>query len=390
MTRLQRNLALSLALAVSLLTPRPSLADEPSAADKETARDYLIEGRKKLEKKDYQGALKSLKAAHTIMNVPTTGLDYARALEGLGQLIEARAVVLAVARLPPRSGEPEAFADARVAAGALAERLATRIASVVVTVKGLPPGIEPTLTLDGVSLPAATLGLPRKVDPGAHVVAASAPGFTTVEKRVELRDAATVAVELGFQAATATPAPRSRPSETGEPSLGGPASAPRTGPARTARPLLVLPPAEASAPRRPPTWAWISGGLGVVALGAGVGFAVDYLNVRSQVTTACPGDVCQGHLPAQLSHWNRDLGLSIGLGAVGVAALTTALVGAVSKPATMGGSRTSSATLSPWFALPSSAPASDLVPRHDIGHPGERPRAFPDASSAGLALSGAF
>ncbi len=283
------------ALATATLAS-PALADEPvhaepSTADKETARDYLIAGRKKLEVKDYQGALKPLKAAHAIMNVPTTGLDYARALEGLGQLIEARAVVLAVTRLPARNGEPEAFADARVAAAALADRLATRIASVVVALKGLPPGVEPKITLDGAPVPAATLGLPRKVDPGAHVVSASAPGFTTMQKRVELRDGETLPVELVlFKLDDTAPAP----------------PAPAPGPRR----VVALPPPAASASpeetRRVPAWAWITGGIGVAALGAGAGFAVDYASVRSAVTTACPGDVCQGHLPEQYGHWNRD------------------------------------------------------------------------------------
>jgi hypothetical protein len=333
MTRFR--LALSLTLAASLLAPSPALADEPSAADRETARALLIDGRKKLEQKDYDGALKALKAAHSIMNVPTTGLDYARALEAVGQLIEARAVALAVTRLPPRNGEPEAFADARTSAAGLADRLGARVATVVVTVKGLPSGIEPTLTFDGAPVPGATIGLPRKVDPGTHVVTASAPGFAKGEQRIELRDGVTLPVELTLWPAGSEPAPP-------------PAKAPSS-PLATARPsslpVVVLPPPATPGPHAVPAWAWISGGIGLAALGASVGFAVDYANVRSAVTSACPGDVCQGHLPEQLGHWNRDLGLFLGLGAVGVAAVATAVVGVVGKTR----ARDPSGRLSPWL-----------------------------------------
>ncbi len=364
MTRIPLQVALAVALTASLLGPSVALADEPSAADRETARDLLIDGRKKLEKKDYEGALKSLKAAHSIMNVPTTGLDYALALEAVGQIIEARIRGPRGDPHAPRSGEPEAFADARASATVLAERLAGRVAAVVLTVKGLPSGVEPALTIDGVALPTATIGLPRKVDPGAHTLAARAPGFATVEKRVELRDGATLPVELTFGAAGAAPEPRTSPPPAKPPITKGTAAPPpRAKPLVRSEVKSEVPPPPPSEPRRVPTWAWISGGIGVVALGASVGFAVDYGSVRSSVTGACPGDVCQGHLPDDLGHWNRDLGLFIGLGAVGVAAVATAAVGALGRPR----ARVGSITLSPWLAPP--------------GH---------DGSAAGAALTGAF
>ena len=358
MTRLPLKIALSITLTASLLAPSPALADEPSAADRETARSLLIDGRKRLEQKDYPGALKSLKAAHAIMNVPTTGLDYALALEAVGQLIEARGVALAVTRMPPRMGEPEAFADARASATVLAERIATRVAAVVITVKGLPAGVEPTLTLDGAPVPAATIGLPRKVDPGAHVIAASAPGFVTLEKRVELREAATVPVELTLKPGVSVPLIKAPPPASGQLAV---------------RPSPPPPPPDEPPPPPPPrhvpAWAWVSGAVGIAALGTGAYFAVDYTKVRSAVTTACPNNTCVGHLPDQLSHWNRDLGLFIGLGAVGVVAVATAVGGIASKSQP----RSPSAMVAPWFA----PPGADQDGRHDRG-------------AAGAAFTGAF
>jgi hypothetical protein len=302
MTRVVAKLSASLVLAAFALTSSPALGDGPSAADKETARALLLDGRAKLAAHDYEGALRSLKAAHAIMHVPTTGFDYATGLAANGRLVEARVLALEVARMPPQPGEPEAFADARVSAAALAERLAERIPAVVITLKGLPPAAEPSVAIDGAPVPAATLGLQRKVDPGVHVITATAPGFAAAEQRVELAEKATVTVEL-------TLAP------------GGSASGP-------------TPP---SSRGKVPGWAWLSGGIGLAALGASIGFAVDYANVRSTIARDCPGDVCDpqkyvaDHLSDQPARWNRDLGLFIGLGALGVGTATAAVIG-IARP----------------------------------------------------------
>ena len=84
-----------------------------------------------------------------------------------------------------------------------------------------------------------------------------------------------------------------------------------------------------------PSWAWISGGAGLAALGAGVGFAVDYASVRSPIARDCPDGRCTppiytaNHIADQLDRWNRNLGLSMGLGAVGAGATIAAVVGIV-------------------------------------------------------------
>jgi hypothetical protein len=349
MHRVVATHSLLLVLAVSLLASSPALGDTPSAADKETARALLLDGRAKLAAHDYDGALRSFKAAHAIMHVPTTGLDYANGLAAKGRLVEARVLAIEVSRMPPQPGEPEAFADARMNAAGLAERLAARIPAVVVTVKGLPPGVEPKVTLDGAPLPAATLGLPRKLDPGAHVLAASAAGFAPAEQRVEIGETAKVTVELTLSAAAVQSVP--------------------------------TPPKQGS---RVPGWAWVSGGVGLAALGASVAFVIDYASVRGTIARDCPNDLCDpqkyaaDHLPDQLGRWNRDLGLFIGLGVLGAGAVTAAVVG-VARPRRDPPRVTA---FSPWVA----------------GCDGGRPRAagndggHPQASgcAAGLAFTGAF
>src|SRR4051812_23193868 len=86
--------ALLLTLALSGLVPRPALAQ--SSADKAAARQFVIDGREKRDKGDYQGALQNFKAAHDIMHVPTTGLDLAKTQVLLNHLLEGQEALLSV------------------------------------------------------------------------------------------------------------------------------------------------------------------------------------------------------------------------------------------------------------------------------------------------------
>jgi hypothetical protein len=284
-------------------TPRLAAAQEPSAADKETARSLLIDGRAKRDAKDYPGALKSLKAAHAIMHVPTTGLDYAQVLEMTGQFVEARSVALEVTRIPAKDNESDAFRDARAAAAALADKLEPRIPSVVINVKGAPNGVEPQVTLDGAAVNVAALGLPRKVNPGTHVLVVAAPGFVRAEKRFILPEGgAPFPVEVAL-------VPEAK--------------------------AVVVPVTPQGKPPIP-TWAWVAGGVGVVGLGVGIGFAVDYGSVKSKVSSDCPSNACNPSnftaATALKSRWNRDVGvMGAGLG-VGVVGLAAAVYGIVVRP----------------------------------------------------------
>lgn len=293
-------------VGVALTTAGGARAAEPTAADRERARTLLLDGRAKLEAGDARSAVKAFQAAHAIMGVPTTGLDLARGLVALGRLIEARNVALDVTRLPEARPEPGAFTRARIEAAKLAEALAARIPALVIEVNGPPEG-EVTVTVDGAAVPSQALGLSWKVDPGAHVVEASAPGFRRERRTVRVEEGTTVPVKLALSAADAT---------------GG-----------GIRP-----------------WAWLSGGAGLVALGFSVGFAVDYANVRSTVAKECPQNLCARYDDAAAddleARWNRDIGLAIGLGAVGLAGIGAAVYGIV----TAAPSTPSDAALTPWFA----------------------------------------
>jgi hypothetical protein len=192
------RLLLASALCLVTLVPAPASA-APTAADRETARGLLKDGDTKFDSKDYRAALKNYEAAHSIMGYPSTGFAVAKTRAALGLLVEARDMALEVTRIPPKPGDPAAFARARESATKLAEELSRRIASLEITFHGGPESGEVALLLDGESVPVASLGAPRKANPGRHEVSASAPGFKSVSAHVDLAEGETKAVTLELE-----------------------------------------------------------------------------------------------------------------------------------------------------------------------------------------------
>ncbi len=160
--------------ALAALLTAPVARAQVSAADRETARSMMQEGRDLREKGDLKGALTRFKSADDIMHVPTTSLEVARAQVALGQLIEALDTIAAIRKAPQSPDDPAPFKDARVKADELDAQVEGKVPSLNITVTGAGEGENPSISIDGVSVPAAAAGLPRKVDPGHHVVTARA------------------------------------------------------------------------------------------------------------------------------------------------------------------------------------------------------------------------
>jgi hypothetical protein len=141
-------------------------------------------------------------------------------------------------------------------------------------VSGLPAGKTPAVELDGVKLPSAALGLPRRVDPGNHRVVGKAPGFAAPPLEFTIAERGERAVTLAF-------APDARP-----------VLAPKPGPVLTS----------SAAPRRtdgPPVPSRFASPLfltGVSLAGAGVvaGAVTGTLSLAAadKVKAECHGLVC--------------------------------------------------------------------------------------------------
>jgi hypothetical protein len=131
----------------------------------------MQEGRDLRDKGDLQAALARFQAADGIMRVPTTGFEVARTQVALRLLIEARDTIAAIRKTPAKPTDPQPFTEARGRADELDASLAQRIPALTVVVDGVAPGAA-TVTVDGVRIPAAAVGLPRKLNPGRHTVLA--------------------------------------------------------------------------------------------------------------------------------------------------------------------------------------------------------------------------
>ena len=84
-----RSLGFWSGLGLGLLWASAALA-EPSAADRATARSLAGEGYQALQDKDYATAADRFGRADALVHAPTLMIDWARALVGLGKLVEAQ------------------------------------------------------------------------------------------------------------------------------------------------------------------------------------------------------------------------------------------------------------------------------------------------------------
>ena len=265
-------LALCLATMTGAATVSSNASAEPSLSDRETARALMDDGDAKRDKADFKAALKSYEAADAIMHVPTTGLEVARAQAQLGLLLEARETLGRLGRLPPKPGEPAAFAGARKTAESLMAEIGARIPSVTVLATNGEPGQTTVIVFDNEVVPTAASQVPRKVNPGRHSIVARSG---SLEKKQDIdvaeRESKTVTLDLRPAAG--------RPADSGDAS-----SPPRSG----AFPLPKI---------------LIYGGFGLGAVGIGVGTVTGILSFSkvSDVKKECdPNSVCPARLQSDL------------------------------------------------------------------------------------------
>jgi len=186
---------------------------EPTPQEKERARDLMAEAREKREKNDVAGALESFRQADAIMRVPTTGFEVAKTQQTMGQLIEARATVDAILKLPINPSDPPPFAEARAKADALGKELDKQIPQLKISVKTTGTA---TVTID--DAPVASLETPTRVNPGKHVVLAKADD-TEARKEITVAAGETKEVELRLGGPSNAAPVEPKPEKKGLPTL---------------------------------------------------------------------------------------------------------------------------------------------------------------------------
>jgi hypothetical protein len=298
-----RRAALTLTFALASI-PTAAWA-QPSDADRATARVLAEQGHEALDKKDYATAADRFGRARQMFPAPTLSLGLAQAQVGLGQWVAAQELLNRILREGAPPGSPPAWAKALVTARKELDALAPRIPSVIINVKGAPSS---RVTIDGVPLPSAGLGVNRVVDPGRHAIHAEADGFTAADAAVTVAEGRVETVTLTLQPGPAAP--------HASPPVAPPPAAPL--------------PATQSPPAQPPA----SGGslaktLGFVGIGVGgagilMGAIAGGIAVvkHGSLATACPQSQCIGQQSAIDSYQLTGTITTAGFVAGGVLAAT--------------------------------------------------------------------
>lgn len=159
---------------------------DPTEADRTTARALAAEGYEALERQDYATAEDRLRRADALVHAPTIVVDRARALLGLGRLVEAYESYQLVMRETLPRNAPASWRQAVKEAEAEVSKVEPRLAWLVLKVEG--PS-DPRVTIDGVPVPNASLGVRRPIDPGRHGIRVTADGFVSGGRTISLKEA---------------------------------------------------------------------------------------------------------------------------------------------------------------------------------------------------------
>ncbi len=279
-------------------------AESGDDKDRDRARELAEQAGDALDSRDFAKAIELVTQAEALYHAPTHLIIAAEAHEGLGQLVEAAELYERIVAEPLPAGSPSAFKSAKSEAVERGRGLIARIPSLLLRIS--PSSAHAEVTLDGQPFDAGA-ETAKRVNPGAHTIRASAPGFATYEKKVELKRGGVVTLEITLQregAAEPAPAPVIK------------ATAPEPKP-------------QIERPSRSKLPAFIAFGVGAVGLGVGAVTGKMSLDRVSELEDACPERRCssaqQGDIDdAKLLGTVSTIGF--GVGAVGVAAGIVLLV----------------------------------------------------------------
>ncbi len=226
-----RSATLSLAFALSLGTAvSPRDAHAQSDADRATARSLGQEGQQAFEAKDYATAEDRFRRADKMVHAPTLVLGLARALSAEGKYVEAQESYNRIIRegLPP--GAPDVFKHALDDAKKEVDAVSTKVGAVTITVKAAG-GIDipdPQVILDEHPMNSASLGVRRAIDPGAHVLRATADGYKPGELKFSTTEGGSadeplvLEKDLTAPPVAATAVPMAAPTGASTPDMGAP------------------------------------------------------------------------------------------------------------------------------------------------------------------------
>ena len=258
--------ALATLLLLGAVCPRPAHAQ--SADDRAQARELAGRGFEALNRKDYATAEELFRRADELVHAPTLELDHARALVGLGKLVEGHERYQQVIREGVVADAPWQWRKAVTEAQSELAAVDRRMAWLTITVQG---GGASVVEVDGKLVPGAAQGVRRATNPGLRVVSAHAEGYLPTQRSITLEEGQSAELEL-----TLEPDPN--------------AVSAAVEPPKPRRIVVVAPPPPPPGPDRTLPIVLLSAGGAALVAGAVTGFMA--ISVRSDLESACNGDVC--------------------------------------------------------------------------------------------------
>jgi hypothetical protein len=163
------------------------------------ARTLATEGAHAFNEGRFKDAVDLFGKAESLLHAPPHLLFMARANAKLGQLVRAREAYLKIVKEELAPGAPQAFRDAQTAAGDELKQLEPKLARLLIKVDGAEQVKDLSVTVDGQAFATVLLGVAQPMDPGAHTVVASAPGYKAPPASVTLKEAERAAVTLRLE-----------------------------------------------------------------------------------------------------------------------------------------------------------------------------------------------
>ncbi len=191
--------AIGAALAMGVASAGPAHAQDNGAIDK--ARDQFRQAIAAEAAGNWGAALGLLRQVANVKMTPQVRYTIALCEDNLGQLVAA----LGDYELALADGQAIAATDVTDVVPARIEALRARIPKLVVT--RTERARTATVTVDGVQLGTAMLGQQTPVDPGTHVIEATAKGFAPFSRSVDIAEKESKTVEVDMTPMPVTAAP---------------------------------------------------------------------------------------------------------------------------------------------------------------------------------------
>jgi len=297
-----RSIAVGLCLALATAAPPAFAAPESKQTTKEIdrARAQFQQGLALETAGDWAGALALFQQVALVRLTPQVRFHIGLCEEHLGQL----AAALGDYELAAHEADEAKVAEVSAQVASRRDDLRARIPQLTLA-RG--PGAEyASVSLDGVSLGASSIGPKLPVDPGPHRIEAIASGFKPFRATIDISEKEAKRIEITLER---IPTPAQAPEPAGSSGSGANDQ--------------VEPEA------KPNLLPFVVGGAGVASLGAGVVFLLlrqNAINTLDRECTLLPGRVCPASSQSTFDQGKTynllaDITLGVGVAAVGAGAV---------------------------------------------------------------------